>query len=117
MPRISTSGSLRFDANDQQQGHGTPHPDRVFLFALDILLKHDERGRKTFARHPEGDAVQAPIRFGFCGIPCESRFQPSQPGTWLRLRLGAKGAGRFVPVARDEALDEIAGRYKNLGGQ
>jgi anaerobic selenocysteine-containing dehydrogenase len=77
------------------------------------LLAHVEDGRVT---RIEGDPAQ-PYTAGFAcakvNRDTELVHSPERLATPLR-RIGAKGEGRFAPIAWDEALDEITSRWKSI---
>ena len=77
------------------------------------LLAHVENGRVVKI---EGDPDQ-PLTAGFaCGKvnrDTELVHSPERLTTPLR-RTGPKGSGTFAPIAWDEALDEIVGRWKSI---
>ena len=77
------------------------------------LIATVQEGRVTKI---EGDPKQ-PFTAGFaCGKvmrDTELVHSPRRLATPLR-RTGAKGEGKFVPISWDEALDEIATRWKSI---
>lgn len=65
-----------------------------------------------------GDPDHAISRGGLCG-KCAIAYNGSWRAGQLRLvtplkRVGAKGAGKFVPVSWEEALAEVASRFRDL---
>jgi anaerobic selenocysteine-containing dehydrogenase len=77
------------------------------------LLVEVEDGR---VRRMRGDPEQ-PFTAGFAcakvNRDAELVHSPERIRTPLR-RIGAKGEGRFAPITWDEALDEIAGRWRQI---
>jgi anaerobic selenocysteine-containing dehydrogenase len=80
-----------------------------------VLVSIDDGGKATRLR---GDPAHPVTRGFLCGKVArylEREYAPSRLLYPLR-RTGAKGEGRFVRVAWDEALDEIAARLKAIAG-
>ncbi len=77
------------------------------------LLAHVDKGRVVKI---EGDPAQ-PYTAGFAcakvNRDMELVHSPARLKTPLR-RIGAKGEGAFAPIGWDEALDEIASRWKSV---
>ncbi len=77
------------------------------------MLVTVEDGR---AVHVAGDPAHPVTRGTLCTKVAnyhERTHSPERVRTCLR-RTGAKGAGKFVPISWDEALDEIATRFRAL---
>jgi anaerobic selenocysteine-containing dehydrogenase len=84
--------------------------------ACAVLVTIDDQGKATRLR---GDPAHPVTRGFLCGKVArylEREYHPSRLLYPLR-RTGAKGEGRFVRVAWDEALDEIAARLEAIGAE
>jgi anaerobic selenocysteine-containing dehydrogenase len=84
--------------------------------ACAVLVTIDATGKATRLR---GDPAHPVTRGFLCGKVArylEREYAPSRLLYPLR-RAGAKGEGRFVRVAWDEALDEIAARLKAIAAE
>ncbi len=100
---------------------GLPAEVRHSVCALDCpdacaLLINVENGKGSRLR---GDPAH-PVTRGFvCGKVARYLEREYSPDRLLypMHRIGAKGEGRFARIAWDEALDEIAGRFKTISAE
>src|SRR5215813_5988494 len=86
-----------------------PH-DCPSACSLEVTVEHGRIAAVTGADHPFTQGV-------ICGKVREYAERVHSPLRILRplRRTGAKGEGRFEPIGWDEAIAEIAGRWRELG--
>ncbi len=98
------------DALNVRHKSACPH-DCPSTCSLEVTIDADGRvGRINGAK---GNDYTAGVVCAKVARYAERIYHPDRLMTPLK-RTGAKGSGQFEPIAWDEALDEIAGRFKTI---